>query len=82
MPREDYNDWMKGIAIAFATFAAGYLGSAAAQAQDYKIGYITDLSGPLAGSYTPTWQGFDLYIKALNDRGGVNGHKVCGDDRR
>ena len=69
--------WMKGIAIAFATFAAGYLGSAAAQAQDYKIGYITDLSGPLAGSYTPTWQGFDLYIKALNDRGGVNGHKVA-----
>jgi branched-chain amino acid transport system substrate-binding protein len=47
-----------------------------AGAQDYKLGYITDLSGPLAGSYTPTWQGFELYIKALNDRGGVNGRKV------
>ena len=45
-------------------------------AQEYKIGYITDLSGPLAGSYTPTWEGFDLYIKALNDRGGINGRKV------
>ena len=42
----------------------------------YKIGYITDLSGPLAGSYTPTWEGFELYIKALNDRGGINGKKV------
>ena len=66
----------KIIGIALAILAAGSLGSAAAQAQDYKIGYITDLSGPLAGSYTPTWQGFELYIKALNERGGVNGRKV------
>jgi branched-chain amino acid transport system substrate-binding protein len=57
--------------------AIAFLGVAAARADDYKIGYITDLSGPLAGSYTPTWQGFDLYIKALNDRGGVNGRKVA-----
>ncbi len=48
----------------------------AAQAQEYKIGYITDLSGPLAGSYTPTWQGFELFIKALNDKGGINGRKI------
>jgi branched-chain amino acid transport system substrate-binding protein len=65
------------IAIALAMVAGGCLGSAAAQAQDYKIGYITDLSGPLAGSYTPTWQGFDLYVKSLNDRGGVNGRKIA-----
>ena len=52
-------------------------GFSTAHAQDaYKIGYITDLSGPLAGSYTPTWEGFELYIKALNDRGGINGKKV------
>jgi len=65
------------IAIGFAMLAAASVASLSAQAQDYKIGYITDLSGPLAGSYTPTWQGFDLYIKALNDRGGVNGRKVA-----
>ena len=65
------------IAIAFAVLTATSVASLSAQAQDYKIGYITDLSGPLAGSYTPTWQGFDLYIKALNDRGGVNGRKVA-----
>jgi branched-chain amino acid transport system substrate-binding protein len=53
------------------------VGFSSAQAQEtYKIGYITDLSGPLAGSYTPTWEGFELYIKTLNDRGGVNGKKV------
>lgn len=53
------------------------LSATAASAQDsYPIGYITDLSGPLAGSYTPTWEGFELYMKSLNDRGGINGRKV------
>ena len=33
----------KIMGIALAILAAGSLGSAAAQAQDYKIGYITDL---------------------------------------
>lgn len=56
---------------------AWFAGFTTVQAQDvYKIGYITDLSGPLAGSYTPTWEGFELYIKALNERGGINGKKV------
>jgi branched-chain amino acid transport system substrate-binding protein len=67
----------KMMSLVFAMLAAGFFGSAAARAQDYKIGYITDLSGPLAGSYTPTWQGFDLYVKALNERGGVNGRKIA-----
>jgi branched-chain amino acid transport system substrate-binding protein len=63
--------------ITAAAIIAGLAGFSAAQAQEtYKIGYITDLSGPLAGSYTPTWEGFELYIKALNDRGGINGKKV------
>jgi branched-chain amino acid transport system substrate-binding protein len=50
--------------------------SGSAAAQEHKLGYVTDLSGPLAGSYTPTWQGFELYIKALNGRGGAAGGKV------
>ena len=63
--------------IYLAALLTSVAGLSTAQAQDaYKIGYITDLSGPLAGSYTPTWEGFELYIKALNDRGGVNGKKV------
>jgi branched-chain amino acid transport system substrate-binding protein len=62
---------------AAAAIAVCFGGLSAAQAQEtYKIGYITDLSGPLASSYTPTWEGFELYIKALNDRGGINGKKV------
>ena len=61
-------------AVAVLTFLGGI--SAANAQESYKIGYITDLSGPLAGSYTPTWEGFELYIKALNDRGGIAGKKV------
>jgi branched-chain amino acid transport system substrate-binding protein len=61
-------------AVAILTFLGGI--SAANAQESYKIGYITDLSGPLAGSYTPTWEGFELYIKALNDRGGIAGKKV------
>jgi ABC-type branched-subunit amino acid transport system substrate-binding protein len=67
----------KIIGMAIAMLAAGGFGPSLANAQDYKIGYITDLSGPLAGSYTPTWQGFDLYTKALNARGGIDGRKVA-----
>jgi len=59
-----------------AVVVAANCGLSSARADDYNIGYITDLSGPLANSYTPTWQGFDLYMKALNDRGGINGRKV------
>ena len=68
---------MKAIAarVCLAACAVG-LATGPLQAQEYKIGYITDLSGPLAGSYTPTWQGFELYMKALIDRGGVNGRKI------
>ena len=63
--------------FAAAVLAASALATTAASAQNaYVIGYITDLSGPLADSYTPTWQGFELYMKALNDRGGINGKKV------
>jgi len=71
------NGRLLGQGIAAAAIAVCFAGVPAAQAQNaYKIGYITDLSGPLASSYTPTWEGFELYIKALNDRGGVNGKKV------
>lgn len=72
---------MTNSSLSRATYAALIItllaGGSAANAQDsYKIGYITDLSGPLAGSYTPTWEGFELYMKALNERGGINGKKV------
>lgn len=51
-------------------------GVPAGAAEEYVVGYIADLSGPLAESYTPTWEGFELYIKAVNERGGIKGRPV------
>jgi branched-chain amino acid transport system substrate-binding protein len=70
------NGTPKKLIVALAIVFAALCSGGSLRAQDYKVGYITDLSGPLAGSYTPTWEGFDLYMKALNDRGGINGRKV------
>src|SRR5690242_15031047 len=61
---------------ALALTACTCSASVASAQNSYVVGYITDLSGPLADSYTPTWEGFELYIKALNDRGGIGGKKV------
>ena len=67
--------WHRLITASAVAFIVAGLGTAHAQ-NNYVIGYITDLSGPLAESYTPTWEGFELYMKALNDRGGIDGKKV------
>ena len=67
--------WHRLITASAVTFTIAGLGTANAR-NSYVIGYITDLSGPLAESYTPTWEGFELYMKALNDRGGIDGKKV------
>src|SRR5659263_206348 len=64
--------WLGGLMV---LVAAVFLAEAG-QAEDYRIGYVTDLSGPLAGSYTPVWEGFELYMKQVNDGGGVNGRKI------
>jgi len=62
-------------ALAAALASASYFTPPAAA--DYRIGYMTDLSGPLSDSYTPMWEGFDLYVKALNAKGGIAGEKVA-----
>lgn len=78
----------KGLA---AVFRAGWVGLALGllfaaagpgeAAEPYRIGYVTDLSGPFRDMYTPGLEGFTLYVKALNDRGGIGGHPVQLDVR-
>lgn len=68
-----------GLALVLLLATAG-LGEAA---DPYQVGYVTDLSGPFRDMYAPGLEGFNLYVKDLNDRGGVNGHPVqlnIGDD--
>jgi branched-chain amino acid transport system substrate-binding protein len=67
---------LRNLFAALALVACASSANVAGAQNSYVIGYITDLSGPLADSYTPTWEGFELYIKALNDRAGIGGKKV------
>jgi ABC-type branched-subunit amino acid transport system substrate-binding protein len=66
----------RSLLAALVLAGGAWEGSHANAQNSYPIGYITDLSGPLADSYTPTWEGFELYVKSLNDRGGIGGKKV------
>lgn len=44
--------------------------------EPYIIGYQTDITGPGGSNYAPVGEGFLLYMQALNERGGINGHPV------
>ena len=58
--------------VATAFFAGG------AAAQDIKIGEIYDLTGPFAGGGSkPAAIGGKIAIDMINERGGVEGHKIA-----
>src|SRR5205085_12395880 len=58
--------------------AAVVLG-ASAFAQDIKIGAIYDLTGPFAGGGSkPASIGNKIAIDMINEKGGVEGHKIVG----
>lgn len=50
--------------------------AAAQGAGDFKIGVIASLTGP-ASAFSKDWaEGFDVYVKAWNARGGYKGRKI------
>src|SRR4051794_39656947 len=56
---------------AIATLA----GPAAAQSP-FRIGVSAAATGPASPNYAPNVEGLRLYVRALNDRGGVAGGKI------
>lgn len=71
---------MSSAVKAAATLAAvaGMLASAAAPAaqEAYKVGISGTAAGPASPSYFPHTEGIRLYLRQLNERGGVDGHPV------
>jgi branched-chain amino acid transport system substrate-binding protein len=70
---------MFGRLFAVAAFAAGSLaaGSALAQAKEIKVGVIYDVTGPFAAGGSQASQlGTKYAIDIINERGGVEGHKI------
>jgi ABC-type branched-subunit amino acid transport system substrate-binding protein len=44
--------------------------------EPYNVGAVAAITGPVASTYAPFTEGFRLYIRQLNARGGINGHPV------
>ncbi|MBW2030318.1 MAG: ABC transporter substrate-binding protein [Deltaproteobacteria bacterium] len=42
----------------------------------YRVGVTMAITGPGSGTYGPIKDAFDVYFKAVNSRGGINGHPV------
>jgi len=62
---------------AFAAVLALCSSAAFAQAREFKIGVVYDLTGPLAaGGSEPGYQGNKIAIDMINERGGVEGVKI------
>ncbi len=66
--------WLK-IAALLSTMLSMQI-SHASTSDPYKIGYISDITGPVQGTFKDTYIGFKLYIDQLNATGGVNGRKI------
>jgi len=54
----------------------GVMATAPASAQEYKLGVSAAITGPVASTYAPTYEGLKIYIDRLNERGGISGHTV------
>ena len=62
--------------ITAAAIPALALATGTALAQEYKIGVSAAITGPVASTYAPAYEGLKVYIDRLNERGGVNGQQV------
>jgi len=68
---------MKWLCAIVLTCLATTVGREIALAQSsFKIGISGAATGPASPNYSPNIEGLRTYVRALNDRGGVNGSKV------
>ncbi len=64
------------LALGTALLALAWNAAETRAQNQHVIGYIGDLSGPMQDNYAPILESFEYYVKALNERGGVNGVPV------
>ena len=64
------------IGIATAAFVMALLLTPATAKDAYQVGITMAITGPGAGTYGPMKDAIDIYFKALNAKGGINGHPV------
>lgn len=64
------------VAVLAAGGLAGAAGALAAPGDPHRVGYISDITGPVQGTFKYTYEGFKLYFDTLNAEGGIKGRKV------
>jgi ABC-type branched-subunit amino acid transport system substrate-binding protein len=62
--------------VPLAALCLGVSGGAALAQSTHKIGISGAATGPASPSYLPHIEGIRLYLRQLNDKGGINGNKV------
>lgn len=68
---------MKSMKLGLVSALVGLVPLVAAAAEPpHKIGFITDATGPMQGTFRDTWVGFKLFVDDLNARGGINGRPI------
>lgn len=55
---------------------SGGSGSSGTSGGEYSVGASLGLTGPIAGVATPYRDGINAYFNYVNQKGGINGHKV------
>lgn len=65
-----------GFMLALVMLACAPRGPAPATKEPYKVGYTGAFTGPGAAGQLEGKEGFRIYIQALNDRGGIDGHPI------
>jgi ABC-type branched-subunit amino acid transport system substrate-binding protein len=64
------------IGIAAVVFVTAFFLTPGIAKEAYQVGITMAITGPGAGTYGPMKDAIDIYFKALNAKGGVNGHPV------
>ena len=76
---------MRSTKLLALVLVTGFLLAACRSAEaPYKVGFSADVTGPAAGTFAPVQEGFRIYIRRLNDHGGINGRRIelVGEDNR
>ncbi len=77
--------WTPWVVVAGALAFAGIVpGGAAGAAETYRVGVTAAITGRAGDTYAPFYEGIKAYVHRLNERGGIQGHRidlVVEDDR-
>ena len=62
--------------VPVVTASSAPTGAAPKAGSDLVVGSVGTYSGPAGGTLVPILQGAQLWTKAVNEKGGVNGHRI------